>query len=343
MNFKNLESDFSIRYNTKTKPCFAYSGTPLYIMGDLSFPHCGHSLITSISSGTALSMTLDGPDYSIQQTSDNTVFSCDEKNLLSYSEKNYAAPIFHVIYYLNSYFKIDSKGLNILYEHNTNTKGFHNYLSPLISAFLKLFSDSSPEDVLKSLSSMKFPKRDYLSLMATLSLVKGHIILADNLSLITKDYLLPTSDTKIIIIKTDQKPKRLFADFSPTTDSDQLTLHQQRILSFFIKEEWRILKYPEIANSSEFYGLVNDSGEDLLSLIDAPHITLLTKIVQNSSALCSRPILNSSSIYAIVPDPDVDKFIDYVGLEHEKKAGYKPTFYITDTCDSGIKSHIETE
>lgn len=340
MNFKNLQDNFLVRYNTKTKPYCTFSGTPLFLLGDISFPDYGHSLISVISAGTALSISFEGTDFSIQQTHDNTVFSAEKKNLLNYSEKNYAAPIFHAISYLNSHFKNDSDGLRLLYEHNTNSKGFYNYLSPLISLFLLLFPGHTPTDALTALTPMKLSKKDYFSLFVTASQNKGHITLTDNLSLLTKDYLLPPDDVKIVIIKTDTKPKRIFSDFSPTSDPDELSKEQQRILSFFIKEEERVLKYPELKDIGEFHNLINESGEDLLSLLDTSAISLLVDITRKTPALSSRPIANSSSVYAIVPDTEVDNFIKYTENEYEKKAGYKPTFYITDTVASGIKSGL---
>ena len=340
MNFKNLQDNFLVRYNTKTKPYCTFSGTPLFLLGDNSFPDCGHSLISAISAGTALSISFEGTDFSIQQTHDNTVFSAEKKNLLTYSEKNYAAPIFHLISYLNSHFKNDSDGLRLLYDHNTNSRGFYNYLAPLISLFLLLFPGHTPVDALTALSPMNLSKKEYFSLLASTSQSKGHITLANNLSLLTKDYLLPRDAVKIVIIKTDSKLKRILTDFSPMSDADELSKEQQRILSFFIKEEERVLKYPEIKDISGFHKLINESGEDLLSLIDMPVISLLIDITRKTPALSSRPIANSSSIYAIVPDGEVDNFIKYTEKEYEKKAGYKPTFYITDTVASGIKSGL---
>lgn len=340
MNFKNLQDDFSVRYNTKTKPYCTFSGTPLFLLGDISFSDCGHSLISAISAGTALSISFEGTDFSIQQTHDNTVFSSEKKNLLTYSEKNYATPIFHAISYLNSHFKNDSEGLMLLYEHNTNSKGFYNYLSPLISAFLLLFPGYTLTDALTALSSLNLSKKEYFSLLTTLSQSKGHITLADNLSLLTKNYLLPLDDSKIVIIKTDSKPKKIFTDFSPVADPDELSKEQRRILSFFIKEEERILKYPEIKDFSEFHNLINESCEDLLPLIDTPAISLLIDIIRKTPALSSRPIANSSSVFTIVPDSEIDSFIGFAEKEYEKKAGYKPTFYITDTVASGIKSGL---
>lgn len=340
MNFKNLQDDFLVRYNTKTKPYCTFSGTPLFLMGDLLFSDCGHSLITALSSGTALAVSHEGTDYSIQQTLENTVFSCAGKKLTLYNEKNYATPIFHTIAHLNSHFKINPDGMKLLFEHNTISKGFHNYLAPLISAFMLLFSNSSPVDVLTALSSMKFTKKEYFSILATISLSKGHIILSDNLSLLAKDYIFPLLGTKIVIIKTNTKPKRIYTDFSTDADPDDLSKEQQRILSFFIKEEERILKYPAIKDFSEFHNLINESGEDLLSLIDVPAISLLAEVTRKTSALSLRPIANSSSIYAIVSDEDIDDFVNFTEGEYEKKAGYKPTFYITDTTDSGIKSGL---
>ena len=345
MNFKNLENDFSVRFNTKTKPYFTFSGTPLYILGDLTFPDSGHSLITALSSGTALAICLEGEDYSIQETQNNIIYSCDKKKLLSYNEKNYATPLFHAVHHLNSYFKKEPKGIKLLFEHNTISKGFHNYMSPLITAYLKLYPDSSPENVLTALSPIKFTKKEYFSLLSTTSLKKGHINLTDNLTLLSKDYSLPLSNAKIIIIKTNIKPKRIYTDFSPISDPDDLPREQRKILTFFVKEEKRIMTYPEITTSADFHNLINDSCEDLLSLIDLQPITLLVELANKTSMLSLRPIVNSSSIYATVPDEDVDDFVKFVGNEYEKKAGAKPTFYITDTVDSGVmaKSHVKAE
>lgn len=340
MNFKNLQDDFFIRYNTNSTPYCLFSGTPLYILGDLSFPDFGHSLITAISTGTALLTDFEGSDFSIQQTDDNTIFSCSKNNLDLYKEKNYATKIFQAIDCLNSYSPNPPKCARLLYHHNTKIKSFHNYLAPLISLYMLIYKESSPERILTALSPLKLLRKEYLSLLATLTLNKGHIKLSNNLSLSEKDYLFPIDGNKIIIIKTDAKPKKIFTDFSPTADPESLTKEQQKILSFFIKEEDLILKYPGISNFSEFYNLINESSEDLRSIIDSTELSILLEITEKTSALASRAILNSSSIYSIVPDCDIDDFIKYTEKEYEKKAGYKPTFYITDTINSGIKSEI---
>lgn len=366
MNFKNLQNDFKTIYNTNiTVPC-TFSGTSLFLLGDVTCDCGGSSLITSLSSGTSLALNTHKKDsiYSIQQTRENLVFTCKADKLSLYHENNYAKPLFHIIDRLISYFNINLTGADLLFENNTIDKPFHNYSGPLVSAFMLLFTPQKHvSDILSALSDSILSKKDTLSLLASLISKECHCIAADGDTFNYHSYLLPVSGKKIIIIKTDIKKQHMSVNiknayknlqkyipdihfFSQVNEDvlvsdNPLSKKEIKMLCFMLNEEKRIRKYPNISGFDDLCGIIKESCYELLEISESPQLSLLIDILSSiTDAKAFRPLSDNSSVYCIVNNEAVDDFTLRFEKEFEKKAGYKPTFYICDTITSGIERGI---
>lgn len=365
MNFQNLQNNFKTVYNnTRTVPCF-FAGTPLFLLGDITAGCGSSSLITALSSGTALAIDINTQKkiFSIQQTQENLAFTCRLNKLSSYNEKNYAKPLFHIISKLNTYFKLNLTAADLLFEHNTIDTFFHNCSASLISALFLLFEkNDNPVDILSVLSE-EFSDYELRAILSTLVLKKGNCVMINDDNLLYKQYTLPISFSKIVIIKTDIKKqymtvkmknaynslkKYLEANNLPvningelTYDDMPLTENEVRLLRFMNNEEKRIGKYPAITGFDEFCGIINSSCKELLEIsANSPLLILAETISATKCVSAFRPLADNSSVYCIVNDRQVDEFITVCEREYEKKAGYKPTFYICDTVSSGIEHGI---
>ena len=363
MKFQKLQDYFKIRFNsTKNVPCF-FSGTPFFLLGDITCNCSKHSLMTTLSSGTALAIDTHKKDnvFSIQTSRENTSFSCEKKKLLNYHEDNSLKKLFNILGLILPHLKEEISGADMLFSDNTIDSFFNSRKEVLFTAFsLLFFPEKTPSEIISKISSPDFSKKNTLKLLAALSGREKHCIITDNSLISYKPYRIPLMDKKIIIIKTDIKNQefgakmtKAFREFQSKNNKNMdiskdmlysdFSLNEENIdfLCFMLNEEKRIEKYPKISNFNDFCEIINESGREFIELCKNSELDLLYNIAAKSpDILALRPTENISFIYSIVEDANVDRFIEDFDREYEKKAGYKPTFFICDTATSGIERGI---
>ncbi len=363
MNFKDLKSNFNIRYNTNADvPCF-FAGTPLFLLGDVTSSNSS-SLLTVLSTGTAVAINTHASKniFSIQNTSENITYTCAGNELSKYHENNYANPLFNFISKIMPYLPQKLASADMLFLDNTLKSQFTNPIGALCSAiyllyfpereikdFLGYFNYGEPETAAKLTAALVLGKEQCL-------VHTGHY---ENY----KKYRLPISNKKIIIILTDgknqfisqgmdnafNKLQKEHPEITISTElADDIIMNENSLndkekdfLCFMLNEENRIKKYPKISNYEEFCNIINESAKEFLKIANSPDLDLLANVLSNNPKCHAfRPVQNLPGIYCIVPNVDVDAFIEKTVSEYEKKAGYKPAFYVCDTASSGIEHGI---
>ena len=361
MNFKNLQDDFKTRYNTNANVPCVFSCTPLFLLGDITCSCGGHSLLTGLSAGTALAINthIQKNIFSIQTSGENTMFTCTSDELSKYHENNFAKQLFHILSRLISHISPELSGADMLFEHNTAAAEFQNPSGALISAAALLFApEKKPLDIISAAALCEYTKMDLVKLIVSLTSEQGHCVLTDSNSMSYQRYKLPAEGKKFIIITTDIKkhpvslymqnaykelkknipellyPSQITKDMLNSNSS--LKESDVKLLCFMLNEENRIEKYPHISGFDDICRMINESGREMVEIINDSVLSLLFEILSKSAALAYRPTANASGAYCIVCDEKVDDFIKETTSEYEKKAGYKPAFYICDTAASGI-------
>ena len=363
MNFQKIQDYFKIRFNSSEDISCFFSGTPFFLLGDITCNCSKHSLMTTLSSGTGLAINTHKKDniFSIQSSQKNISYSCEKHKLLNYHEDDFSKKLFNMLGEIIPNLKEEISGCDMLFFDNTIDNFFHSHKEVLLSAIsLLFFPEQTPAEIISKISPSDFSKKDKLKLLAALSGRENHCIITDNSKMIYKSYRIPLINKKIIFIKTDIKNQYLsskmtnvckvfesksiqntplskdilFSDFS-------LNKEDIDFLCFMSNEEKRIEKYPNISNFNDFCKIINESGSELIKLCNNSELDLLYSIAtKNPYLLAIRPSYNISFVYSIVSDNNVDKFIETFETEYEKKAGYKPTFFICDTVTSGIERGI---
>ena len=363
MNFKNLQDNFKIRYKTESDVSCVFCGTPLYILGGMAKECETSGILTTLSAGTAAAIGTDCKKntFSLQECRQNTIFTCSSAGLGTYSEDNYAAPLFRTLYRLISKLRLPLSGADILFANNAADKMFYNEKAALL-CFAAL-SCGKKEEILKFIFPDDFFCNDALELATALTLTPGHCIVGKNCDSEYKKYIFPVSGKKIIIIKTDIKNRRLpmiadaayknFCKNNPEISSpSQLSAENiasdnslkdldKKLLTFLMNEEIRISKYEKASSFTDIAELINSSAYEFSKIVSDSDLFVLLEILEKDTpALTFRPLKDNSSVYCIVDDENTDELITKCEKEYEKKAGYKPTFYICDTAASGIARGI---
>jgi len=361
MNFKELQNNFKIRYNTNIPPKCTFVGKPLFLLGDVICNFDFPSLSTALSVGTALAFDISADNSNhIQENNNNLCYSCKSGNGSGYHTENYSKTIFKTIDKLESDFNISFSGLNMLFSHTAAQRQFHNFLAPLLSALYLTFLPDTPLSSFIPVFSSDLSPREINGIFTSLISYQNSCILINSISDYNQ-YIFPMESKKIIIIKISEKKHYLSAEIKNALNSYHkylsanglnydlnynilnsgipLTEKEKKLLCFTLNEEKRIKKHPKISDFAEFYNIINQSSEELLDLLNDSSFNTLTGIISNHTS-AFRPMPEDASIYCIIDNNAVDEFIGFCEKEYEKKAGYKPTFYICDTITSGISKGI---
>lgn len=355
MIFQKLQNDFKIRYFSDKTPACAFAGYPLFLLGDINIGYS--SLSTALSAGTAIAFeTTNNNTFSVQRNNDNTLFSCEINDLLSCHEDNFPETIFKIIGKLSASADIKFTGADMLFLHNTQDSHFHNYKSALLTMLFSLFFPGKPiEELICSVQNMQYSEKETRSVLTSLCSYQNSCIITRNRTY--KQYPLPLYDKKIIIAKLSEKNPHICQTLknalhsykkyavennqSPELNSDllysdiPLTAKEKKILFFALNEEKRIKNYTNISDFGGFSSIINSSAEEMLDFLDCRPFSLLCKIFSNYTS-AFRPMPEDMSVYCIIYNDMVDSFIASCAKEFEKKAGYKPTFFICDTASSGL-------
>ncbi len=346
MNYTTLKDDFKIRFNTNRSIDCAFCGTPLFLLGDIT---PGTALVTSLSAGTAIAYApKDTPAFSVQSSDSNISYTCPKDKLLQYHEENYAKNIFHMISSLSPHLPIN--GADFLFSHNTVSSVFHNQTGALFVLLSDLFSISEND---KKILLLKSEPQEQISLISAVNAKSHRAVIYDKSDF--KSYPLPISGHKIIIVTADIKNAYLqrkvndavktlgehleksleVCDISREILTD-IPAQQKQLLDFCINERQRISAYPKVASLRELCDLINASSRELLNIIASKELTRLFDIVSSDDICAFRPAFDGTALYCIVQDDSVDKFIFQTEAAYEKKAGFKPAFYVCDTVTNGI-------
>ena len=361
MNFKELQNNFKIRYNTKSSPQCVFTGYPLFLLGDITYNCENYALITSLSSGTALAFNISSSNtFSVQKTTDNFLYTCNSNELSDYHQENYAKEIFNLISPL--YRDLNISGLNMLFSYDINQQFFQIHSAPILSALSCFMTEKkTSSQLIHVLQTLKFPPKNYASLLSSIDSIKNSCVLIDGNVYNYNHFLFPMSDKKIIIIKNEEKNQHISLNMNkayssymkytainnslPSLESDISTIPLQskeiRLLSFLLNEKKRINKYPYIKTLADLCNIISESSHELLSLTSSSNIQILADVISETKIpLTFRPLLDESAFYCIVYNDDVDSINKLCEKNYEKKAGYKPTFYICDSKTGGLNFGI---
>lgn len=353
MNLKKLQSDFKIRYNRDVTPSCTFAGTPLFLLGDITPTE--NAIVTALSSGTALAINTGVFEnvFSIQDTETNTVYTCEKERLSRYRSDTPARLIFNILGALNDNLGLKLKGAELLYMHMTTEPKFFNSVSPLLTA-ISILSGEEPVRLLSPLSTLGISKKELFSYKATLMLCKDRC--AVNLDGDFRILPIPFCGTKTVIIKTgkknlylSEKINKAVCDFKKAAESEgevftltkdllfNLSLSRQtrELCEFAIREDERIKAF--LHGRENIFSLINQSAEDFIKIAENDDLKLLYRTATDlKTHLAIRPLPSGAGLYAIIPDRDVDGFLEALSKVYQKKSGIKPEFYVTDTANSGM-------
>lgn len=349
MNYKTLKDDFMIRFNTDHSVDCVFCGTPLFLLGDIT---PGYALVTSLSAGTALAYApRDKPLFSVQSSDSNISYTSPAEKLLQYHEENYAKDCFHLLAHLLP--DLPLKGADFLFSNNCTSSLFHNQSAAICMLFSSIFS-ISPQEIITKIPFSVNDVQKRISLISSMCVTARHAEVYDNF--VKNRYPLPISGHKTIIITADIKKSHLRKNVSDAVKTLQsaseqnldfcditremlinIPNQQKQILDFCINERQRISYYSKVSSLHDLCELVNASSRELLNIINSKELTQLYNISSSAEGICAlRPTFDGSALYCIVTDNSVDKFIFQTEAAYEKKAGFKPAFYVCDTVTNGI-------
>ena len=361
MNFKELQNDFKVRYNKKSSPQCVFTGYPLFLLGDITYDCENHAILTSLSSGTALAYDKSSNNtFSVQKTTDNYLYTCPANSTSHYHKENYAKKIFNII--SSFYPDLNISGLNMLFSYDIQHESFQIHSTPLLTVLSHfMIEKKSPSQIIHSIQNLKFSPKEYAKILASIDSLKNSCIIINKNIYNYKHLPFPMHDKKIIIIKTKERKQYMslhmnnaYSDYlkfaamnnsASSLESDISTLplpdKEINLLLFLLNEKKRINKYPHITSFDDLCNIISESSQELINLTNSSDIKILNDIITSTHLpLTSRPLLDDSAFYCIVYDNDIDSFIQICEKNYEKKAGYKPTFYICDTITGGLNLGI---
>jgi len=219
MNFKELQNNFKIRYNTNIPPKCTFVGKPLFLLGDVICNFDFPSLSTALSVGTALAFDISADNSNhIQENNNNLCYSCKSGNGSGYHTENYSKTIFKTIDKLESDFNISFSGLNMLFSHTAAQRQFHNFLAPLLSALYLTFLPDTPLSSFIPVFSSDLSPREINGIFTSLISYQNSCILINSISDYNQ-YIFPMESKKIIIIKISEKKHYLSAEIKNALNS----------------------------------------------------------------------------------------------------------------------------
>ncbi len=283
----------------------------------------------SLSIGTQIAIkTNDKKSFSIVFSDMNTQYECDTQKLRNFMGDKFVKSLFRSC----AVMKGDISGADILIEYNVDDKRFKRPMAALISA-LGILNNGKIADIETIRSLIDTDEEVYSFLPVSLYGRKNTIVHKGKKT----EYLpLNLNGYKIVLSLIDDKGFNIKNILSNADDSREKYIQNECERADKIKNELKNSGTitPEISTQLKV------SAHELFSVIGkrADRLFKMYQISDNAGlASALVPMYSYFGICAFVEDKNVDKYIDFISKEYQKKVGTIPTLCICESDDSGIE------
>lgn len=289
----------------------------------------------SLSVGTYVVIRIkDNNSFKIVLSDTDTQFECFLEKLRDFNGDKVSKALFRTCAMLRG----EIKGGEILIDYGVDDKRFKRPITALAAALEIMDKGKMPE-----FETMKFLVED--SDEEKYSVISAELYGRRNIILNRRndgkfEYLpFNISGIKAVISyidKTIDIKKELSAEAMEkykSNESKRIELIKTEICSKrTITEQFsKILK----TSAYELFKMMGKNAEFLSDMYIISEETALTKAIV--------PVYSIGGICAFVEDENIDRYIEKLSLEYQKKAGQMPTFCICDSDSGGVVSDIESK